>query len=826
MPRPASPRLLPPSLALAVFLAGLAFLVLEVAWQRRLSLALGATVTASAVVLAAFMAGWGLGAAVWGPRADRTARPERLFSLLLGWVGVSVPLLSWFFRAVLPTVRAPEPAVLALAGLLLTAAAFPMGGAFPILSRILAARLPADASLGAALGRLYAVETLGSSLGGLAAGFVLLGSLGQTATEITAAGLAFAAALAVLGPGAGAAPLPAAAAAAPAHGRRGRARDLTRPARMAAFLCGFAVLALQVLWLRMIRVVLTNTSYLFALIASLAVAGLFLGGTLYARRAARVRDEGRELALALAWLVLLGAAGSVLALRLPQTLLFPLEGLMAAPAARAFGLPALTALLVVLPASVASGYAFPLACRLASARREAVGAGVGGVLLANTAGAVLGPLVATFVLLPGLGAALAAGVVLAATAAGALAVARAADSLPAGVRPALAAAVAAGLALVLLQPTLRIVPPSFLRFGREVLFYRESVDGTLTVGVDPGTRSQAKYTFVDNSAVIGSSYDAVKAVKLVGHLPYLLGLEARDVLVVGFGIGVTASAVASRPEVARLDCVELAPGLRDAAVFYRDLNRDVARDPRLRLIAGDGRRHLARSERRYDLITCDPTHPVLGSGALYTRDWFELCRDRLQPGGMVTQYLPLHKLRPAEFRGLIRTFGEVFPHGVVWLGHYHAVLVGSLEPLQTDWDGWTARTAALGRDPHFYVDPYHLAVSLALTPDQIRDLCADAPVNTDDRSTTEFFAPANLDEGNLTANLRWFAEHPPELGRVFRGIDDTATLQRYQMGNHLLTRSLAALLDKDLEESRRLLEEAILENPENGEYPFLVKLYF
>jgi len=312
----------------------------------------------------------------------------------------------------------------------------------------------------------------------------------------------------------------------------------------------------------------------------------------------------------------------------------------------------------------------------------------------------------------------------------------------------------------------------------------------------------------------------------VGHLPFLLGLEAEDVLVVGFGIGVTTAAVASHPGVARLDCVELAPGLRDAAVFYRDLNHDVARDRRLNLIAGDGRRHLARSGRTYDLITCDPTHPVLGSGALYTRDWFELCREHLAPGGMMSQYLPLHKLRPEDFQGLLRTFAEVFPHGTVWLGHYHAVLVGGPEPPTTDWEDWSARTAALGRDPHFYVDPYHLAVSLALAPSQLDDATAGAAVNTDDRSYTEFFHPASLSEDHLTANLRWFLERTPAVEEVVRGIPDADRLARYRAGNRLLLESLVALLERDLDTSRRLLEQAVQENPENDEYPFLVRLYF
>mgnify|MGYP000697646323 CR=1 FL=1 len=94
-------------------------------------------------------------------------------------------------------------------------------------------------------------------------------------------------------------------------------------------------------------------------------------------------------------------------------------------------------------------------------------------------------------------------------------------------------------------------------YDRDILFYEESVEGTLSVGQDRDTRARAKYTFVNNSAVIGSTYDAVKVVKMVGHFPFFMGLECRDVLVIGFGIGVTTSAIAAHPEVESIECVEL-----------------------------------------------------------------------------------------------------------------------------------------------------------------------------------------------------------------------------------------------------------------------------
>ncbi|MEZ5196950.1 MAG: hypothetical protein R2764_11250 [Bacteroidales bacterium] len=157
---------------------------------------------------------------------------------------------------------------------------------------------------------------------------------------------------------------------------------------------------------------------------------------------------------------------------------------------------------------------------------------------------------------------------------------------------------------------------------------------------------------------------------MIGHLPFFIGLDCKEVLIVGFGIGVTTSTIASHPEVKSIDCVELAPGLKDAAIYFSDINENIINDPRLNFIAGDGRHFLQRTNKKYDLISSDPTLPILGSANLYSKEYFELCKAHLTEKGMVSQYLPLHKLRPQDFQGIIKTFQSVFTEATVWLGHY------------------------------------------------------------------------------------------------------------------------------------------------------------
>jgi spermidine synthase len=828
-----------------IFAAGFSFLLFEVSWNRLLALALGTTVTASTIVLASFMAGFGYGALFWGRRATGRKELHRLLALLLVGMGLTGSIDLVLFDRVLPFLNSggegkaalPAALIYILTAFLLFWPAFHMGGVFPVASRLAALK---DRNLARTLGGLYAVETLGSALGGLLSGFVLLGFLGQQATVILGI-------LVCIGVGiwvqvdrrfrVNENGDPERAPDQPAPGRRSRKRDDSeqdrslqlRAATLGALFFGFALLTLQVFWLRIFKVYLTNTSYSFALVASLAVLGLFTGSSIFRRRSRLVAPSPSDLVKIMWGMIITTALGLVLLVRLPQTLMFPLQEMLSDPALRVLGLPALAALLVVFPPAIFSGYALPLACSLFTTSRQGMSGDVGFILMINTIGSVVGPVLAAFVLIPTLGAVLGVVVVLAWLALGAWLIGRGRGGQGqqgTGAQVAALAVLAVALVLVVWRPEIRTLPPSFLAFDRLVLHYQEEVEGTISVARDRDTRSQALYTFVNNSAVIGSSYDAVKVVKMVGHFPFLLGAEIEDVLVIGFGIGVTTSAIADHPEVQRIDCVELVPGLQQAAVHYKERNRNVLEDPRLTIHGGDGRNFLLRSGKQYDLISCDPTHPILGSGNLYTRDYFELCLEHLSPGGMVSQYLPLHKLRSQDLLGIMATFAEVFPHTTIWLGHYHAVLIGGRQDPDLDFVRWRDRIQALPPDNDFLLDPHHLAATFMLDGEALRALGTGSGINTDDLSYTEFFHPDCLLPENTAANLQFLEDNRKPVTEVFRNIDDVALMDRYIKGNALLNESLHHGLTGNRAGSLRALQAAARANPENKEYPFLLRLNF
>ncbi len=813
-------------LQILIFLAGFTFLIMEVSWNRMLSLVLGSTVTASTIVLATFMAGFGSGAWFWGRAANHRAGVGRMLALLMGGIGLTAAADYWLITLSIPSlcsvlatsgwsVTATDLVAFPLAALLLFIPTFLMGGIFPLVTKL---AVRSNAGLAVSVGRLFAIETLGSTCGGLITGFWLLGTFGQMQTMMIAVviNLLLAAWLFF-------SDQQAESVAAEKSRSSVDLPSLRRMALISTFACGFVNLGLQVAWMRMFRTYLTNTSYTFALVSSMSILGLFLGSYLFRKNAYKIADSARTMLRAVMLMALAALASLIMLIQFPQLFMLPFQELMSEPLNRVLLLPLITSLLIVVPPALVSGFAFPLACRMYAAGAGDVSRDVGFVMMVNTTGSVLGPLVVAFVLMPWLGAALS---VLAL--AGVLMIASAIVLRQKQWQTPLSYVVYSSLLIMVVvlgfRPQITILPPSFSAFDRELLFYRESVEGTLSVGKDRGTRNVSKYTFVNNSAVIGSTYDAIKVVKMVGHLPFLVGAECRNVLVIGFGIGVTTSAIASHPEVESITCVELVPGLQDAARFYTELNHDVVADPRLNVVAGDGRHYLQITPETYDLISCDPTHPILGSGNLYTRDYFEMCRDHLNPGGMVSQYLPLHKLGPDEFLGLLKTFQSVFPDCTVWLGNFHAVMLGSNEALKVDFDQWSKRVAQMDADKDFYIEPNHLAATYFLDGSTIAELGRRSAINTDNLSYTEFFDADCLDADNISLNLKLFLENRVSLSTLFTNISNPGLLNRYLEGNRLMTESLALQFAGDRRGALQRLQEACRANPEDPEYPLMIRI--
>jgi spermidine synthase len=169
-------------------------------------------------------------------------------------------------------------------------------------------------------------------------------------------------------------------------------------------------------------------------------------------------------------------------------------------------------------------------------------------------------------------------------------------------------------------------------------------------------------------------------------LPALMHSAPHSVLVVGFGAGVTGGSFIPYPEVQNIVVCELEPIIPPASnKFFSDQNYRVLDDLRTHLVIDDARHYLEITRDKFDVITTDPIHPwVKGTSALYSKEYYELVRSRLNPGGVMAQWLPLYESDEQTVRTQLATFFDVFPHGTVWSNYlngdgYDLVLLGRLD---------------------------------------------------------------------------------------------------------------------------------------------------
>jgi spermidine synthase len=247
----------------------------------------------------------------------------------------------------------------------------------------------------------------------------------------------------------------------------------------------------------------------------------------------------------------------------------------------------------------------------------------------------------------------------------------------------------------------------------------------------------------------------------LGHLPALLHPDPRSILIVGCGAGVTAGSFVVHPEVEHITLCEIEPLIPPASArFFAHENHNVVHDPRTRIVYDDARHFVLKTREKFDIITSDPIHPwVKGAATLYSKEYFEACRAHLNPGGLVTQWVPLYDSDLATVQSEIATFLEVFPNGTVW-GNltdmnqgYDVVLLGAAEPIRIDVDAVQRRLdlspmlAASLRE----VGLHSAAELLGTYAAQGRDLrgwLAHAQINRDRGLRLQYLAGLALNQGS------------------------------------------------------------------------------
>ncbi len=789
----------PRSIFLLAYLAsGAAGLLYEVAWARLLTLHVGHSVAAVSTVLAAFMGGLAAGAAAGGRVAPRltASRALRAYALLEVAVGVfalalptaleaSRPLLAWAYTSAGPDGIGFGLARIAASVLIVAIPAAMMGATFPLTVRWYS-RSPELA--GREAGALYATNTIGACAGAALTGFLLLPSLGLRLTTIVGVALNMAAA-AVAWWAAGvstAAPAPVIKPArvlarpkAPKRSAGPSAPATPRPlvAAAALALSGFVALTYEVTWTRLLALIIGPTTYAFALLLAAFIGGLAIGAAAGARWATQ-----RNPLAALGLTLLVTALGGMLVVGLAGDLPLRVARLVLQPGS-AFPsivrLEAVTLVALLLPTTFALGAAFPFAVAAASGPGRSVARDAALVYTANTLGAIAGSLAAGFLLVPALGLRTSILVVALAAAAGGLSIvlaSRASRAVRLGAVTLATCAVAGTWLLpawnrALLSsgaykyaPYLRGADLETALEAGSILYYEEGATSTVTVRRAAGTVSLA----IDGKVDASNAGDMLTQ-KLLAHAPLLMHGSPRTVGIIGLGSGVTLGSALRHP-IERADVIEISPEVVQASAFFAKENGGALDDRRTRLILGDARAHLSLGRDRYDVIISEPSNPwMAGVASLFTREFFEMLRVRLEPGGVLCQWAHTYDISDADLRSIAATFLSVFPEGMLWLvGDGDVLLIAGDGPpgellarISTAWQrpGVAADLATVG-----VRSPFALLSQFVASGPALRDLAAGATVQTDDRMALEFSAPREIygaARADNAARLRELADRAP-----------------------------------------------------------------
>jgi spermidine synthase len=530
-----------------------------------------------------------------------------------------------------------------------------------------------------------------------------------------------------------------------------------------------------VVWTRILSLMLGASVYTFSIILAVFLIGLGFGSSAGSALARRDNPRG-----ALAWSQLLltagiGWAAYMMASSLPY---WPINPTLSPSPWITFEVDLVRSLLAVFPAAFLWGASFPLAIAAVVAPGQDAGETVGRVYAANTVGAILGALAFSLFVIPQVGTQTGERLLEVTSIIAALVV------FGSMLRPAVAGGsrklaerhgatlgtaglgvVAAGLVIALvLVAHVPKVPDGLVAYGRflptydtqpKYLYVGEGINSSIAVSqMSNGVRN----FHVAGKVEASSEPQDMRLQRMLGHISALLDRDPHSVLVVGFGAGVTAGSFVLHPGIKRIVICEIEPLIpKVVSTYFTAENYDVAHDPRVEIVYDDARHYILTTKEKFDVITSDPIHPwVKGAATLYTKEYFNLVKAHLNPGGVVTQWVPLYESHANVVKSELATFFDVFPDGTVWSNDidgkgYDVLLAGHATPQPIDIDALQQRlaqpdyarvTQSLGE-----VGFTSVLSLLSTYGGQARDLApwlADAQINTDGNLRLQYLAGLGL----------------------------------------------------------------------------------
>jgi spermidine synthase len=708
-------------LLLILFAAsGCSALIYEIVWFQLLTLAIGSTAVSLAILLAAFMGGLCLGSAGFARFAPR-GNPLRIYAALECGIAVfgllvliGMPLVGRIYIAA----AIPGLPDMLLRGTIAAVCMLPptilMGASLPAIARWIELTYGTTPKGVSWWGFLYGGNTAGAVFGCLFAAFYLL-RIYNTATA-TYVAMAINLAVALISYKVGQASWPVSFEPYPASEPRpsgsGRPLGSALPVYLTIALSGATALAAEVVWTRLLGMMLGATVYVFSVILAVFLTGLALGSAAGSWLVKRIEDV--RLALAISQLALmLGIAWTayMIAGSLPYWNASPL--LTAGPWL-SFRLDLIRCFAAILPPTLLWGASFPLACAAIASPGEDSGRIVGRIYAANTLGSIAGALATSLVLIPAIGTRQTERVLLAtALVAAWLLLVGQAFRLPRDRQPSRERRRAVAWALMIVSLPLAIgliwrvhsIPGGVIAYGRRmsswngtVLYTAEGINSS--VAISQSTDGQTEVDVNGHVEATTEPYD-MKLQRMVGHLPGVLHPHPRNVLGIGFGAGVSAGTFTRYPDIQKITVCEIEPVIPPTSTrYFAAQDYDVLHNPRTRIVYDDARHYVLTTPEKFDIIASDPLDVfVKGTAALYSVEYFQAVKAHLKAGGMFSLYVPLYETDETTIRSELATFFEAFPNGTIWANTvdgqgYDMVFLGQAEPLAIDLDAVQER---LGR---------------------------------------------------------------------------------------------------------------------------------
>jgi spermidine synthase len=677
--------------------SGCSALIYEVAWYQVLQLALGSTAVSLGILLATFMGGLCIGSLAL-PRLKLTRHhPLKVYAALefgIALFGIVVTIAMPFVsRIYIIGAEHGMPGML-LRGLVAAVCMLPstilMGASLPAIVRGIEAT-PRGVSWWALL---YGGNTAGAVFGCLLAGFYLLriynmatAAFVAAAINILVAAISYFLARSIT-PVAPATPAPIAT-----NSVSGR-----WPVYIAIALSGASALGAEVIWTRLMGMLLLATVYVFSIILAVFLVGLAVGGAAASWLIRRVRAD---FALGLCQL-LLTLAIAWTAMVITGILPFWSDAILTTTNPwQMFLLDLKRCAFAILPPSLLWGASFPLACAAAiKSPDDDPGLVAGGIYAANTLGGIAGALAVSLVLIPWIGTQQSQRIILVLSAlSGLIVLAPLLKKRAAGrTLPALSL-VASTLIAGLLAWSLPPVPGDLIAYGRRMGTYK---DQSQILYVAEGRNSSVAIsrwsngtTYVNVNGHVEATTEPfdMKLQRMVGHLPGLIHPDPKSVLGIGFGAGVSAGTFTRYPGIRKITICEIEPVIPPASTrYFAAQDYDVFHNPRTHIVYDDARHYLLTTTEKFDIIASDPLDVfVKGTAALYSKEYFDVVKQHLNPGGMFSLYVPLYETNEPTIKSELETFFQAFPHATVWsntrdgLG-YDMVFMGQAEPLKIDLD--------------------------------------------------------------------------------------------------------------------------------------------